>query len=103
MINEFDFSGGDATPATLQDYGRVKLIGVRTAGAGGSVEEFRNTITSDYKFHMTTSLMYRKNGTYVENYGVTPDLPLELSKSDYTNGFSQVLNKVLTVIDNQGH
>ncbi len=102
MINEFDFSGGDATPATLQDYGRVKLIGVRTAGAGGSVEEFRNTISSDYKYHLTTSLMYRKNGTYVENYGVTPDLPMVLSKSDYSNGFSQVLNKVLGVIDSQG-
>ncbi len=103
MINEFDFSGGDATPATLQDYGRVKLIGVRTAGAGGSVEEFRNTISSDYKYHLTTSLMLRRNDTYVENYGVTPDLPFTLSKSDYADSFSQVLNKVLNVIDTQGH
>lgn len=102
MINEFDFSGGDATPATLQDYGRVKLIGVRTAGAGGSVEEFRNTISSDYKYHLTTSLMLRRNDTYVENYGVQPDYPLSLLKSDYANSFSQVLNKVLGIIDNQG-
>jgi hypothetical protein len=103
MINEFDFSGGDATPATLQDYGRVKLIGVRTAGAGGSVEEFRNTISADYKYHLTTSLMLRKNDTYVENYGVLPDIDLPLKKIDYINGFSQVLNNVLTKIDSQGH
>jgi len=103
MINEFDFSAGDATPATLQDYGRVKLIGVRTAGAGGSVEEFRNTISSDYKYHLTTSLMLRKNDTYVENYGVQPDFALPLMKVDYTNNFTQVLNKVLEIVDSRGH
>lgn len=102
MINEFDFSGGDATPATLQDYGRAKLIGVRTAGAGGAVEEFRNTISSDYKYHLTTSLMLRRDDTYVENYGVQPDYPMSLMKSDYSNSFAQVLNKVLSIIDNKG-
>lgn len=99
LINELDYSGGDATPAGLQDYGRVKLIGVRTAGAGGSVEEFRNTQTSDYEYRLTVSLMYRKNGKYVENYGVQPDYKFDLTKADYKNGFSQVLPNIMKIVE----
>jgi hypothetical protein len=98
LINEQDFSAGDATPAILQDYGRVKLVGVRTAGAGGSVEEFRNTITSDYTFHLTTSLMVRKGGRFVENYGVRPDIPFTLVPQDYVDGFANVLERLMPLL-----
>lgn len=98
MINELDFSGGDATPAVLQDYGRVKLVGVRTAGAGGTVEEFSSRVTSDLKFRLTTSLMYRKGGKYVENYGVHPDLAFELTRADYRDGFTGTFERFLKTI-----
>ncbi|MBK7960547.1 MAG: hypothetical protein IPK04_04625 [Bdellovibrionales bacterium] len=76
VINQFDFSGGDATPASLQDYGRVKLIGTRTAGAGGTVESFSSRQGFlQFTYSLTTSLMYRPGNQttpYVENYGVIP-------------------------------
>ena len=98
MINELDFSGGDATPATLQDYQRVKLVGVRTAGAGGSVEEFQNRLVTEFKYRLTTSLMVRKDGGYVENYGVHPDIPFTVTEEDYKNGFKYYFHRFLTTV-----
>jgi hypothetical protein len=95
MIDELDFSGGDASPATLQDYGRVKLIGLSTAGAGGTVEEFSNPFGESFGYHLTTSLMYRKGGIFVENVGVKPDFVIEPSIQDYKDGFSTYFDRVM--------
>jgi len=43
--------------------------------------------------------MYRKNGVFVENYGVTPDLEFKLSVDDYRTGFKGTLSRLLKTID----
>lgn len=98
MINELDFSGGDATPAILQDYGRARLIGTRTAGAGGTVENFSFRGQQELRVNLTTSLMVRKDGRLVENYGVHPDIPLPLKGTDVADGYSTYFNRVLDAI-----
>lgn len=103
LINEFDFSAGDATPAQLQDYKRATIIGNRTAGAGGSIESFESKILdTHFNFNLTSSLMYRQQRPeqpYVENYGVQPDIQLAPSVEDYTNGFSNYFDKVLQITE----
>ena len=99
VINQLDFSGGDATPATLQDYGRAKLVGVRTAGAGGTVNEYQNIFGDSFNYRLTTSLMVRKNGSYVENTGVNPDIAFEMTAKDYTTGFENTLERLLMKLD----
>jgi Peptidase family S41/PDZ domain len=87
LINEFDFSGGDAFPAVMQDNGRVTTFGVRTTGAGGNVREYGPLANSFFKFHLTESLMVRPNGQYVENLGVKADVPYEITEDDFNNGY----------------
>ena len=98
MIDELDFSGGDATPAILQDYGRVKLVGVNTAGAGGTVEQFSSKGMFPVSYSLTTSLMVRPGGRLVENYGVKPDIDFELTAEDVANGFSNSFERMLEKI-----
>ena len=98
MINELDFSGGDATPAVLKDYGRVTLVGVNTAGAGGSVQEFTHSQDHTFKFNLTVSLMVRGNGSLVENFGVKPDIAFEPTIQDYKDGFSAYFSRLLDTI-----
>ncbi len=98
LINEWDFSGGDATPAVLQDYRRVKMMGTNTAGAGGSVEAFQNRFANSFDFHLTTSLMVRAGGGFVENVGVRPDVTMDVTMQDYLDGFSNYAYKMLDYV-----
>ncbi len=98
LIDALDFSGGDATPAVLQDYGRVKLVGVNTAGAGGTVEEFTSTGFLPFEYSLTTSLMIRPGGVTVENTGVKPDIPFELNEDDILTGYKNFLPRLLQTL-----
>jgi hypothetical protein len=103
MINELDFSGGDATPAIFQDYGRGKLVGTRTngrtAGAGGTVEEFSFRSTVELIIRWTTSLMVRAQGNLVENYGVRADINVPWTQQDIANSGKTYFTRVLQAID----
>jgi len=84
LINELSVSGGDYFPATMQDSGRAKLLGMRTAGGGGHVVSYANAMPySEGSFSMTESLMVRPKShqyegypetAYIENVGVHPDI-----------------------------
>lgn len=87
LINELDFSGGDAFPAIMKDNGRVTLFGTRTSGAGGNVREYGPLSNSFFKFNLTESLMVRPNGQFMENLGVTPDVDYTVTEDDFMNGY----------------
>ncbi|MFN9068667.1 MAG: hypothetical protein ACK5V3_15680, partial [Bdellovibrionales bacterium] len=80
------------------DYGAAKVYGVRTAGAGGTVENFNLNGLVSLSGSLTTSLMVRPGGNLVENYGVIPDenlsLRLEDVESRYANFFEFMMNKM---------
>lgn len=87
LINEFDFSGGDAFPAIMQDNGRVTVFGAQTSGAGGNVAEYGPLANSFFKLQLTESLMVRPNGQYMENRGVVPDVKYEITEDDFMNDY----------------
>lgn len=87
LINELDFSGGDAFPAIMKDNGRATLFGAKTTGAGGNVTEFGPLANSFFKFTLTESLMVRPNGAYIENQGIVPDVAYEITEDDFLNGY----------------
>jgi hypothetical protein len=87
LINEFDFSGGDAFPALMKDNGRVTLFGAQTTGAGGNVREYGPLANSFFKLSLTESLMVRPNGEYMENRGINPDIAYNITEDDFMNGY----------------
>jgi hypothetical protein len=87
LINEFDFSGGDAFPALMKDNGRVTLFGAQTSGAGGNVAQHGPLANSHFKFYLTESLMVRPNGEYMENRGIQPDIAYSITEDDFMNGY----------------
>jgi hypothetical protein len=100
LTNGLDFSGGDFFPAILQDNKRAVVFGNRTAGAGGYV------LTTNYPNHsgiksfvMTGSLAKRVNSEPLENLGVTPDIPYDLSVTDLQENYKEYARAILESVE----
>jgi hypothetical protein len=89
LANALDFSCADLLPAILQDNRRAVVFGSRTSGAGGAVKnlEFPNQF-GIAGLAYTWTIALRPDGSPVENNGVAPDRPYEISESDLLNAFA---------------
>lgn len=94
LINEMSGSGGDMFPSLMQDYGRAKLLGTRTMGAGGHLwaDPPLTLKNSGGLVALTRSMIYRPNGQPIENLGVEPDVQYEITMDDFLNGYRNYLN-----------
>ena len=100
LINHLDFSGGDFFPAIMQDNHRVTIMGSRTAGAGGYVNDIKvqNNIGID-SFRCTESIAERIDGNPIENLGVKPELEYEFSEADYTQNFAPYVQAIQATLN----
>jgi len=80
----------------LQDAGVAKIFGWRTRGAGGNVRPVGPFGNSDIRISITESLMWRekpvdlgegRTTNYIENVGVVPDYPYDVTLDDFLNGY----------------
>ncbi|HEV8051297.1 MAG TPA: protease-like activity factor CPAF [Parachlamydiaceae bacterium] len=96
LTNSLNFSAADFFPAIMQDNKRAKIMGSRTAGAGGYIEKvsFPN-LSGIEEIDITASFSKRLDGTPIENFGVTPDIPYEISPNDLQNNYSEYKQNIL--------
>ena len=100
LTNALDFSGGDFFPAIMQDNQRAVTLGVRTSGAGGMVRPFE--IPNQFGIgdvHATWSIAERADGRPIENLGVTPDIPYEITEKDMRTGFAEYRLKIIRALN----
>ncbi len=99
LTNELDFSCADWFPAILQDNGRAVIFGSKTAGAGGSVVAHPHMSQFGVQaITITGSIGFRLDGTPIENLGVTPDIPYQITENDLKDNYTdykRTLNKVV--------
>ncbi len=74
LVNEMCASMCDIFSAMLQDDGLAIVVGTQTMGAGGNVVGYNQAPNSHFDVRQTESLIVRKDGSYIENVGVKPDV-----------------------------
>lgn len=106
-VNAGNASCGDIFPAIMQDNGLAKIIGQNTMGAGGNVTSYEQAPNSHAVLRQTESLVFRKDGSLIENVGVKPDLAVDFSEdirmalriADYFTGEQPGARKTKTDFD----
>lgn len=100
LTNSLDFSCGDFFPAILQDSKRAKILGQRTAGAGGYVlgTQYPNQ-TAVLGFHLTGSMAERIGKRPIENLGIIPDIEYALTAYDLQNNYAKYVEKILAGVE----
>jgi len=99
LTNALDFSGGDFFPAIMQDNKRAAILGVRTAGAGGAVKPY--ALPNQFgiaDLSATWTIAQRANGQPIENLGVTPDIPYDITEKDMRTGFAEYRFAILKAL-----
>ncbi len=82
----------------MKENNLATVVGSRTLGAGGNVVNHPYTPNSHMSVRVTESLIVRKDGSYIENNGVTPDVAVavnEFATSKY-EGVLAAANRTLT-------
>jgi hypothetical protein len=107
LTNALDFSGGDFFPALMQDNERATILGVRTSGAGGAVKPY--DLPNQFgisSLAATWTIAERRPvdpkspnaGKPIENLGVTPDIPYDITEKDMKTGFSEYKAAILKAL-----
>lgn len=96
LVNGLDFSGGDFMPAILQDNKRALIMGTRTAGAGGYIQEMTYpNLCGVEDFCLTASIAERPDGRVIENLGVEPDILYNVSVRDLRENYTDYKTRIL--------
>jgi C-terminal processing protease CtpA/Prc len=90
LVNEMCASMCDIFAGILQDNKMATIMGSRTMGAGGNVVSYNQAPNSHLDIRQTESLIIRKDGSYLENNGVTPEKTMEVN-TFAKNKYSEVL------------
>lgn len=108
LADEFSASGGDMLPAIMQDNRRGPIVGMRTAGAGGSVAGMAAGPYAEGTARVTQTLMNRKDpvvtpdfptAPYVEGIGVRPDVTLDImTRENLVNGSRPFMAEVTRIV-----
>jgi hypothetical protein len=91
-------SGGDFMPAAMQAAKRALVFGETSMGLGGPVYRSQASMPGSELFmRCTMGFCLRGDGLPIENIGVVPDLPREVTPRDLKNGFAEYAHDALTM------
>ena len=97
LINEMCASMCDIFAGILQDNQMATIMGANSMGAGGNVVNHQQAPNSHLEVRQTESLILRKDGSYLENAGVKPEIALKVN--EYAKDkFGFVINKAAEVL-----
>ncbi|MBI2304675.1 MAG: S41 family peptidase [Chloroflexi bacterium] len=93
LVNSASASGSEVLAAALQDAGRAPLIGVKTLGKG-TVNHLR-PLSDGSGLYIAFALWFSPKGRSINKVGVAPDINVEMTMEDITNGRDPQLERAV--------
>jgi carboxyl-terminal processing protease len=90
LVDGLSMSGSEVTAAALQDTGRARVFGSRTAGAVLSSTVMR--LPNGDRFQFAFADYVSITGRRLEGHGVVPDVAVELTRNALINGRDPVID-----------
>jgi carboxyl-terminal processing protease len=103
LINEGSASASEILAGALQDYGRAKLVGVKSYGKG-SVQNWVPLSDNQGAARVTIAKWLTPHEQAIDNHvGLTPDVIVEMSQEDFAAGrdpqLDAAMETLLAVLD----
>ncbi len=95
LINKGSASASEIIAGALRDNRGVKLIGVQSFGKG-SVQTLKELEQGSLK--VTIAKWLTPNGTLIDKEGLKPDIEIEMTEKDFTDGKDPQLDKAIEII-----
>ena len=98
LVDQGSASASEILAGALQEYGKAKLVGVRTFGKG-SVQELVK-LTPDTSLKVTIAKWLTPNGRSISDGGLTPDIEVKNTAEDTAKGIDAQMLKAIEILTN---
>ena len=96
LVNGSTASASEIVAGAIQDHGRGKLVGQKTFGKG-SVQNVI-PLSDGSSLHVTIAEWLTPNGRQISGQGLQPDVTVDLTGDDVTNGRDPQLDAAVTLL-----
>ncbi len=96
LINSGSASGAEILAGALRDNRGTQIIGERSFGKG-SVQNFKK-LRDGFSLKVTVANWLTPKGILIANYGLKPDITIEITPDDHERGYDPQLTKAIEVL-----
>ena len=97
LVNKGSASASEIVAGALQDLGRGYLVGVTSYGKG-SVQSYTQLVNNEGAVRVTIARWLTPKGRQINEIGLSPDFPIELTDQDIKDGKDTQLDKAVEVL-----
>ena len=97
LVNQGSASASEIVAGALQDLGRAYLVGIKSYGKG-SVQSYTELVNSEGAVRVTIARWLTPKGRQINELGLSPDFPIDITEQDITAGKDPQLDKAVEVL-----
>lgn len=93
LVNQGSASASEIVAGALKDYGKAKIIGMKTFGKGSvqTVDDFQDGSS----IKITVAKWLTPKGNYINEQGINPDIEVDMKQEDYDKGADPQMEKAI--------